>query len=507
MIEPGTHVVVGVSGGADSVCLLYALSEYRGEVPFALTAVHVEHGLRGEESLADAAYTQELCARLGVPCRVARAQVEQLARAEGISVEEAGRRERYRIFREVKEECAAQHIAVAHNRNDQAETVLWNLARGSGLTGLAGMRPVYGDIVRPLLFTGRDEVERILTDAGIAWRTDRTNLQREYTRNRIRLSLLPQMERELNARATEHIAAAADRLRQVEEYLERVTDRAEETCIRRDGDSVCVDLRALRQQDELIRAELLRRAVSKSGGTRDFGSVHMEALLRLCGQDCGRELSLPGRLRAVREEGILRLCALRDAKPDCRETGACKEPGTCGKTGVCGEAGACKEPGACGDIGAARGTTDPGTELPVPPGTSEWFCAGGWRVRTEFLENTPALTGQIAEKKYTKWLSCDTIGNNILQLRTRRQGDYLVVNREGGRKKLKDYLIDCKVPRRERDRILLLAAGSHVLWVVGYRISEAAKVTEHTRKVLKIQVEEKTREREDTDPADGAGGQ
>ena len=487
MIEPGMHVIVGVSGGADSVCLLYALCRYRGEVPFALTAVHVEHGLRGEESLGDAKFTQELCGRLGVPCRVVHAQVEQLALAEGISIEEAGRRERYRIFREIKEECSAQRVAVAHNRNDQAETLLWNLARGSGLSGLAGMRPVYGDLIRPLLFTGRDEIERILREAGLAWRTDRTNLQQEYTRNRIRLSLLPQMERELNAQAVKHIAEAAGRLREAEEFLERVTDRAEKQCIRQDGDSVCVDLAAFGEQDERIQEELLRRAVSESGGLRDFGSVHLRALLRLCGQDCGKELCLPGRLRAVRENGILRI--VRSGDEDRTPL-----PETVGQTG----GKAVQE--------VLVSLPDVWVQNPKEAQTCS-FRAGGWRIRTEFLQNSPELLWQIIEKKYTKWISCDTINCNALMFRTRRAGDYLVVNQEGGRKKLKDYLIDLKIPRGERDRLLLLADGSHVLWVVGYRISEAAKVTEHTKRVLKVQAEEELHEGEDKDPADGAGGQ
>ena len=281
MIEEGMRVIAGVSGGADSVCLLYALCEYRKEVPFELIVVHVEHGLRGEESLSDARFTQELCGRFEVPCHIVHVQVEQLARTEGISVEEAGRRERYRIFRERKEAYGAHRIAVAHNRSDQAETILWNLVRGSGLRGLGGMSPVRDDIIRPLLFTGRDRIEQILTEAGIPWHTDRTNLQQDYTRNRIRLSILPQMEQELNGRAVEHIAAASDRLRKVQEYLDRVAARVGQSCIRREADSVCIDLKIFLQQDVLIQEELLKRAVAMCGGLRDFGSIHLQELLQL----------------------------------------------------------------------------------------------------------------------------------------------------------------------------------------------------------------------------------
>ncbi len=543
MIDQKMRVVAGVSGGADSVCLLYVLCEYRRQTPFELYVVHVEHGLRGEESLADARFTQELCGKLGVPCRVVPAQVERVSQEEGISVEEAGRRERYRIFREIKEECAAQRIAVAHNQNDQAETVLWNLARGSGLRGLGGMSPVRDDIIRPLLFTSRERIEQILAEAGLGWRTDRTNLQQDYTRNRIRLSILPQMERELNTRAAEHIADAAGRLKRVQEYLDLVTDSVEEQCIRRERDSVCVSLQALRAQDGLIQEELLRRAVSLCGGLRDFGDVHLRALLHLCTLDCGREISLPGRLRAVREAGILRLCPaqendllrLRSAgKADVLQTHTAQESDLSqlkGKNGAAWvnlraelspgtEVYEIKVPEA-GKLQAAQ--HEPGLGAPEADaqtqagedGQSGSLCICGWSVRYEFLENSRELMGQIVEKKYTKWLSCDTINDDVLSLRTRKPGDYLIVNRDGGRKKLKDYLIDQKIPREQRDRLLLLTAGPYVLWVVGQRISEAAKVTEDTKRVLRVQVEEVLKvqaeegvhEGKDTDPADGAGSQ
>lgn len=457
MIEPGMHVITGVSGGADSVCLLFVLTEYRKQVPFELTAVHVEHGLRGAQSLEDVAFTEQLCRKLGVPCRVVSAQVREVAGARGLSLEEAGRTERYRIFEEVREACAAERIAVAHNQNDQAETVLWNLVRGSGLKGLGGIRPVRGNVIRPLLFTGRRDIERILQEAGLTWRTDRTNLEQEYTRNRIRLSILPQMERELNEGAVRHIAQAAGRLSQVQAYVERMTVQAAGKCLYREGQSVCIDLHFFMKEDVLIRQELLRRAVEQcSGSLKDLGSVHIGALERLALMDCGRETHLPGGVRAVREDGRIRLevCAAEEKNKTGRPDGP-----PAGHEGV-----AVAVPGIC--------------------------HAGGLRVRTELMENTPEIMKQIIqEKKYTKWLSYDTIYGNVL-FRTRRTGDYLVVNGQGGRKKLKDYFIDQKIPKDCRDGIWLLADGSHVLWVVGYRISEAAKVRAGTRSVIKIQLEE-----------------
>ncbi|MCD8347848.1 MAG: tRNA lysidine(34) synthetase TilS [Lachnospiraceae bacterium] len=467
MIEPGMRVIAGVSGGADSVCLLSILARYRLEVPFTLLAVHVEHGLRGQESLEDAEFVEQLCGKLSVPCRVVHAQVRQRVREEKLSCEEAGRAERYRIFHETAKEWGAERIAVAHNQNDQAETVLWNLARGSGLQGLGGIRPVQGDIIRPLLFTERREIEAYLYREGLSWRTDRTNLEADFTRNRIRLHLLPQMEEELNGQAGRHIAEAAGRLREIQDYIDKKADEAAARCLRENAipfsaaslkaaplevrtalpagkaPSVWILLEYYNKEETLIREELLKRALRKCGGMKDVGAVHLEMLERLAGMDCGKSCDLPGGIRAVREEGILRFLK-RNPEPE--------------------------------ESGSER-------ILPVPGCVS--YC--GFCVTTELTENTPGLKKDILEeKKYTKWLSYDTITGSLL-LRTRKTGDYLVINADGGTKKLKDFFIDQKIPREMRDQILLLADGSHILWVVGWRISEAAKVTDTTERVMKIQ--------------------
>lgn len=452
MIRPGMHVIAGVSGGADSVCLLYVLSEYRRQVPFSITAVHVEHGLRGKESLEDGEFTEKLCRQLDIPVRVVKAPVRQRAQEQGISLEEAGRQERYRIFEEIRAECGGHRIAVAHSQNDQAETVLWNLVRGSGLKGLGGIRPVRGNVIRPLLFTRRQEIEEILEKADISWRTDRTNLQQDYTRNRIRLSVLPEMERILNREASAHIAQAAEKLWEVQEYVDLMTDRAADSCLRQKDSSVIVDLEYFQVQDSLIQKEILRRAVELCiHSLKDFGSVHLEKLLKLTEMDCGKEISLPGRMRAVREKGILRL----------------ERAGTVHGEILSEDSVILSVPGDC--------------------------CVGGFRISTEIVDNSPELMRKIIkEKKCTKWLSYDTINGNVL-FRTRQTGDYLVVNRQGGKKKLKDYFIDLKIPRDCRDRIWLLAEGNHVLWIPGLRISEAAKVCDETKKVLKIQLEEENK--------------
>lgn len=463
MISPGDRVIAGVSGGADSVCLLRALAGYREQVPFTLFVVHVEHGIRGEESLADAAFVKGLCETLAVPFYMEAVDVTAYAREHRMTVEEAGRSVRYDCFEKLRKELGAERIAVAHNQNDQAETVLWNLVRGSGLKGLGGIRPVRDRIIRPLLFLGRPEIETILKDLGQPWRTDRTNLETDYTRNRLRREILPQLEKNLNHQALQHIAQAAMRLQEAQQYIEKQAEKSARGSIeiRKDG-SVLLLLDAYERQEELLQKELLKRAleeVSEGNGRKDIGSVHLQQLAELAEKDCGRETQLPGGIRAVRENGCIHFWKCAAPRQKGKEKNAEDE--------IC--------------------SVEPGMDAVLE----------GRRIKTAVFENSPRLLSEIQqENKCTKWISYDTIYSNVC-LRTRRSGDYLIVNAQGGRKKLKDYLIDQKIPKEEREKLWLLADGSHILWVVGWRISEAAKVKQDTQKVLKIQIEEEDHARED----------
>ncbi len=219
MLREGDRVIAGVSGGADSVCMLLILNALRAVRPFSLQVAHIEHGLRGEDSLEDAAFVEALCRRLEVPCKVLHKDVAGLAAERGLSTEEAGRMIRYEVFEDL---CPADgKIAVAHNMQDQAETVLFHLVRGTGMDGLAGIRPVRGKIIRPLLCCSREEIEEWLRSQGQDWRTDATNLETVYSRNLIRHQILPVLQQEVNAQAVRHICEAADRVDEAGRYLDR----------------------------------------------------------------------------------------------------------------------------------------------------------------------------------------------------------------------------------------------------------------------------------------------
>lgn len=442
MIPEGERILVGVSGGADSVCLLFVLKKYQEKRSFSIEAVHVEHGIRGEESLEDAAFVEKLCGSLEVPFHLERVDVKALAKREGLTEEEAGRAARYRAFEKWKERTGARRVAVAHNANDQAETILWNLIRGSGLRGMGGMRPVNGCIIRPLLGCQRREIEQWLGEQGISYRTDRTNLEEAYTRNKLRLRVFPYLEREVNSGTVEHIAMAGERLRKAEAYLERQACELAGQIGRVSKGEAWLDRKALLLEEEILQEYLLRWAIQSCGsGLKDITAGHIRALRRLAGSQSGSRLDLPGAL-----------------------TGLCS-----GKW-----------------LKLILGKGEVSQPFPVPmalPGETRWGdLLLKARVEAYQGENIP-------EKKYTKWLDYDTIKDTIW-LRGRRSGDFFVTDSRGGHKKLKKYFIDQKIPVEERDQVPLLAAGSHILWCVGWRISEACKVTKDTRRVLVVEIRE-----------------
>ena len=427
MIEEGDRIVAGVSGGADSVCLLALLKEYQKQADFALGVVHVNHQIRGLEAKRDAKYVDRLCRQWKIPCREYSYPVEQMAKEGHMTLEEAGRKARYDAFQRFMEEWNGDKVALAHHQNDVAETFLYHLARGSGIRGLCGIRPVRERIIRPLLGVERKEIENYLEQKGIEYLTDSTNLSLDYTRNKIRHQVLPVLVHDINEQTVSHIARTAGMLLEADNYLDELAGKLKEEYVREEKGRIRVS-KELFQEREILQQYVLRRTLGElAGGLKDIGADHIKSLMDLAKSGPGKRVSLPGRI-----QGEMEYQALWLAKEE--------------------------------------------AELPGTPRPA-------WSWRRFSYENQP-----IPEKKYTKWFDYDKIEDS-LNVRTRRPGDYLVINASGGRKKIKDYLIDCKVPRREREELLLLADGSHILWVVGYRISEYYKVTQETKNVLEVRVE------------------
>lgn len=446
MTAPGDAVIVALSGGADSVCLLTVLKQL-ATPEFLLRAVHVHHGIRGAEADRDEAFAQKLCESLSVPLCVAYCHVPAYAAEHGLSEEEAGRILRYQVLEKEAGKWERElpagsrvKIALAHHRDDNAETILHHLLRGSGLTGLAGIRPVQGRRIRPLLCVGREEIRAYLEAGHISWCEDSTNQSPDYTRNRIRSQVLPLLKTAVNEQAEEHILQAGQIIGQADAYLRQQAEEIwQEAVCGQEEDLAAIPLTAFARQPEILKTYLIRHMLDQlHAGWKDISSRHFTAIAELAGKPVGSRLDLPGGLMARTGYETLEIV---------RKT----ERGVSVKT----------ESGADGEIHGRQ--TVPELHMTV------------------FSRQKDQ---EIPKNQYTKWFDYDKI-KGTLSVRTRRTGDYLILP-SGGSKTIARYMIDEKIPKEKREQILLLAEGSHVLWVVGFRISEYYKIEEHTENILQV---------------------
>ena len=291
----GRSIVVGLSGGADSVALVDALASLRRRRGFRVVAAHLDHGLR-RDSAADAAFCAAFCESLDVPLRTGTAAVRARAARERGGIEQAARRERYAFLRAVRDEEKAAAIAVAHTRDDQAETLLLRLLRGAGATGLAGKRPKTGDLLRPLLAVSRAEVLAHLRERGHDWREDPSNADLEIRRNRVRHELLPYLEEHFNPGARAALARTASLLADDALHLRAEGEALLAPIVREEEGALVLERRPLAEAPTAVARAALRLALLRSGGLAQVGAFHVERVLRLARAKApsGRRLPLPG---------------------------------------------------------------------------------------------------------------------------------------------------------------------------------------------------------------------
>ncbi|MEE8352961.1 MAG: tRNA lysidine(34) synthetase TilS [Dehalococcoidales bacterium] len=472
----GSRLLVAVSGGADSVCLLHVLSELADEFGLTLHVAHLDHCLRGAESAADAGYVARLARRLGIAATVERRDVAGHRREHRLSLEEAAREVRYRFLAETARAVGAGWVATGHTRDDHAETVLMHLIRGSGTTGLRGLRPLSrwrsGDeavtVIRPLLEVGREETAEYCRRRRLRPRVDSSNRSLSPLRNRLRLRLLPQL-REYNPRIVEALvrtaAIAGDDLAVVDGEIERQWQRV----ARREGETVILDRKGFGELAAGVRRGLLRRAVAAvRGDLKDVEARHVEEMLVATELPPGRAIDLPGGLRfAVDYDRYL----IGD------DPGAvCPLPELAGETAI-------EVPGT--------------TEIP------------GWRIRAEVAPvSEPAALRPETDTGdgFVACLDAAVVGTFVpggdrLTVRSRRRGDSFRPLGMTSDKKLARFMIDARIPRAWRSRVPvvvaggpavaggLAVAGGRIVWLVGWRIDDRAKVTGGTERALRLSFE------------------
>jgi len=441
MLKKGDRIAVGVSGGPDSVCLLFVLKEIAAEYGAVLFAVHVGHGIRGKEAEDDAAFVKNCCGKWNIPFRFYGFDVPKTAKDEKMTVEEAGREVRRRAFLKCMNDDRCTKLALAHQADDVAETMLLNLSRGTGLAGLASLRPVRGNVIRPLLGTTRKEIEAFLERNGIGYRTDSSNGEDAYARNRIRHHILPYLNTEINSAASEHFAETADRVREALSFIGEEAGKRRKQYVRKKKNGILLDAGLFRNESKMMQTEIVRLTVSElTLSLKDITREHIDAVLSLAEKQVGRQADLPYGLKAERTyEGVL-----------------------------------------IGRAGRMPEEKNSGAVLEIPSSVQ----VKGMRITAAFAEKAP---DPVPEKECTKWIDYDTIKDTLI-IRTREKGDVLTVTQDGRKKSLSDWFIDEKIPREARGEMLLLADGHEIVWVLGRRLGETYKIKPETKHILKLSV-------------------
>ena len=297
MLQKGDSVVIGVSGGADSVCLLHILWKLQAEYCLRLLAVHIHHEIRGKEADEDAVFTEKLCKERKIEYRLIKRNVPRLAAERGISEEEAGRLVRYDFFDEVLKQTGSNKIAIAHNKNDKIETIIMHLLRGSGLSGLKGIEPIRGNIIRPLIECEREEIEKYCDENRLEPRIDKTNFENDYTRNKIRNIVIPYIEKELNPNIIETIDRLSEVVKKEDRYLEKVAlDVYDKILIKQEPGQIMLELKGFNEQDEVIKSRIILYTVKKLfGSSQGIEKIHINDIIKLCNNNIGNKYLTPNK--------------------------------------------------------------------------------------------------------------------------------------------------------------------------------------------------------------------
>lgn len=446
MIEAGDNIILGLSGGVDSMALLHILLEIKkqGLYDFNLHLVHVNHGVRGELAKRDQKFTEKVAQDLGLPFYTINVSMENYAKEHKITSEEAGRILRYGFFNEVIDSLGQGKIAVAHNLNDQAETLIMRFLRGTGIDGLRGIEHRNSNIIRPILDITREELEAYIARKKIEITEDHTNFQAIYTRNKIRLEIIPYIEENFNPNIIRTLERTAYLAEIDSNFLEKTSEkRYNEIVKKEEKNRITLGFSKFKLEDISIKQRIIRKAI----------------------------LDINSDLQGISESQISLILDIFNR----------------GETG--------KQVNISNNI-IARVSYD---DLVIEKNLS--FEVEDFKYKLEdklFIDeigykfNVKTISRKdfqaSSKKKNTRYFDYDKIKSELF-IRNRRNGDRFVPFGMNGSKKIKDYFVDEKIPREERDSIPLIVDGDNIIWVVGYRTSNLYKITGNTERILEIAYE------------------
>jgi tRNA(Ile)-lysidine synthase len=447
MLSDKDHVLIGLSGGPDSICLSVVLDKLKKDFNLSLSAVYVDHGLRPGETGKEVDFCRQFCNDRGINFIEKKIDTKTYVNEKGKNLQEAARELRYRIFYEVADDIRASNVAIGHNADDQAETVLMRLLRGSGRKGLSGIPPVRDKIIRPLIETERKEIEEFLTlnsslithNSSTPYMVDSSNLNAGYFRNWIRLTLMDEIKGR-NPAIVDDICRTAEILREEDDYLELIVTKTLMRLISRKSDnSIELFLFPLETIEKPVLRRVLRRAISATKSLKGVGYIHIEDIIKLIKEGkSGDRLDLPKDIRVIKDYSLIKITTGKQVKISSYEL---QPPGEI----IVKEAG-----------------------IVIRASIEEKGEAAG-DGRASVLLDAGAM-------------------NFPLKIRAREAGDFFYPLGFGKRKKLKDFFIDEKISRDDRDKVPVVLSENDIIWVAGYRADERFKVTDGTEKLLRLTI-------------------
>lgn len=445
LINKDDNIVLGLSGGPDSMALLYVLIAIKEKIDFSIFIAHVNHGVRGKDALKDEEFVKNLANSLKLPFFSKRVDMVKTARLEGISQEEAGRKLRYGFFREIIKTIGKGKIAVAHNKDDQAETLLMRIIRGTGIDGLKGMDYKIDDIIRPILNIYRFEIEDYIKHKGIETVLDKTNLQSIYTRNKVRLELIPYIENNFNPNLIDTLFRLSENAARDIDLLNKVTDERYKSLVKeRTSSKVLFEYKFYENELKAIKARVIRKAILElNKNLQGIEEVHILSVIELFDKrETGKSIDLPFNIRArvSYDDLIIEKEVINEELP----------------------------------------SQDKSFNLQLGENIIQEY---GLEIKLEIIKPEEVDFKNKAEN--IQYFDFDKVKGKIA-IRSRKDGDSFHPFGMKGRKKLKDFFIDEKIARNLRDTIPLLVDKESIIWVIGYRTSETYKIDKDTSKVLRV---------------------
>nr|WP_207738500.1 tRNA lysidine(34) synthetase TilS [Clostridium sp. D46t1_190503_E9] len=445
LIQDGDRVLVALSGGPDSVCLLHILYKLRNSLNIDIGAAHVNHMLRGQDAFNDEEYAKKICEEFNIDFYSKRINIDEIAKEKSISHEMAGREERYNFFDFIKNTHNYSKIAVAHNSNDQAETVIMNMMRGAGIEGLCGIRSKRkGGIIRPILCLSRDEIENYCEDNNLNPRIDKTNLENIYSRNKVRLDILPYMKDNFNKDIIETLNRMTNLLQIDNDFIEKQCNNSYKKYCNNKNNHIVISKEAFLLDKAIITRIIKKAFVEFTGKYNNFEMKHIYEVIELAKNSTNKKNDLPNGIVAENVYGDIYLKNKSYDKKEYEEK-----------------------------------------EVLIGKDQLNKYTSEFNKYNIDFKVIKDKNNIEFSNNVLIKYFDYDKIKEKLI-VRERKNGDKIIPLGMKGSKKLKDVFIDLKVPFEERDEIPILCFDNEIAWIVGYKVSDKFKITKETKNIIKI---------------------